>query len=89
MPNDGDLVTEPELAALAVGALADRNVSRADVARAFEVAPSAVTMALDPARYPTKGHALRRRMLREYAGLGTDGPLFRLRRIESAREETA
>jgi len=77
---DGALVSETDLASLAAEAMG--KLSRAAVARVLVVAPSAVTMALDPARYPTKGHALRRRILREFAGFDADGPLYRLRKTD-------
>ncbi len=83
-PKPGALVSESDLATAAAEALDAAGVTRADAARTLKLSGSAVTMALAPERYPNKGHATRRKLLREYAGLVADGPLFRLRAATSA-----
>ncbi len=84
MLRTGRTLTEAELAEAAAEALDAGNVSRSDAARALGVSRSALTMALDPARYPDRGHALRVRLVEQYGDLAVEGPLYRLvRKSES------
>ncbi|WP_420454445.1 hypothetical protein [Rubrivirga sp.] len=78
----GRLVTETELAEAAAAALDAAGVSQSEAARRIGKNPSAVTMALDPAKYPDRGHAVRRALVREFGGYDLDGPLYRLRKAE-------
>ena len=76
----GSLVTESELATLAADALDRAGVTRADAARRIGASRAAVTMALDVAKYPDRGHSVRRALLSTFASYAVDGPLYRLRR---------
>lgn len=82
----GRLVSEAELAEAADAALDAAGVSYSEAARRLGKNPSAVTMALDPAKYPDRGHAVRRAILRTFAGYDLDGPLYRLRRADTGPE---
>ena len=79
----GSLVTEAELAALADEALDRAGVSRSEAARRIDAKRAAVTMALDVAKYPDRGHSVRRAILEAFAGYSVDGPLYRLRKTEA------
>lgn len=76
----GRLVSEPELAEAAGAAVQSAGVSLSEAARRIGKSPSAVTMALDVAKYPDRGHSVRRALLLTFGGYGLDGPLYRLRR---------
>lgn len=78
----GRLLTEPELAEAASAALDAAGVSQAEAARRLGKNASAITMALDPEKYPDRGHAMRRALLLEFGGYDLDGPLWRLRKAD-------
>ncbi len=86
-PRAGSLVTEAELAALADDALDRAGVSRSEAARQIGARRAAVTMALDAEKYPDRGHSIRRALLEAFAGYAVDGPLYRLRKVDSSPAE--
>jgi len=83
----GRLLNERELAEAAAAALDAAGVSLSEAARRLGKNPSAVTMAMDPAKYPDRGHALRREIVRAFGGYDLDGPLYRLRKAEEPGAE--
>lgn len=83
LPRAGSVLTEDELAEAARIALEDAHASHGEAAAAVGLHRTAVSMALNPEKYPTRGHAARRAILRHYAGLEFEGPLYRARRAEA------
>lgn len=83
-PRAGDLLDERALAAAARAALDAHGVTQKEAAAELALNRSAVAMALNPERYPDRGHAPRRAIIARYAGLDVEGPLFRLRKRADA-----
>ena len=88
-PRAGDVLSDAGLAEAARAALDAEGVTHAQAAEALGLKQTAVTMALNPEKYPNRGHAARRAILRRFARLDLDGPLYRLRKAGEAGGDAA
>lgn len=77
----GRVLSDAELALAASEALDAEDLTQTGAAKRLGVKPHAVSMALNPAKYPGRGQALRVRLV-ELAGFTVE-PAFRLSRRAS------
>lgn len=72
-------VTEEAIATAAKKVLEEKGVTHKEAATALELGHhQAVTMSLNLKKYPKRGHAVRRAILRHYAGIAFSTPRYKV-----------